>query len=178
VKIARSCSTLPRAALALLALGAAHPAAAEAPCVSDAARLCPGLPAGDGRLWACLVRNELQLSSECVRNLQEVRRRASEFNADCAGDVYRFCPGTPQGQGRILECLSFHAGKRELSSTCETAVATALENAQEFSAACGPEAARYCEGIQPGGGRVFLCLRAQSERLSTRCQRALNPPRR
>jgi hypothetical protein len=121
------------------------------------------------------VRNQLQLSSECVRNLQEVRRRASELNADCAGDVYRFCPATPRGAGRILECLSVHVGKSELSSACETAVETALENTGEFSAACGEEAARLCQGIEPGGGRIFLCLRAQSERLSTRCQRALSP---
>jgi hypothetical protein len=165
---------LARAALLLLAL-AAPPASAEAPCVSDAARLCPGIPAADGRLWACLVRNQTQLSSACVRNLQEVRRRANEFSADCAGDVYRFCPGTPRGKGRILGCLADHAGKRELSSTCEAAVATALENVGEFSAACANEAAQLCPGIEPGGGRVFLCLRAQSERLSTRCQRALSP---
>jgi hypothetical protein len=117
----------------------------------------------------------MQLSSACVSNLQEVRRRANEFSADCAGDVYRFCPGTPRGKGRILGCLADHAGKHELSSTCEGAVATALENAGEFSAACADEAARLCPGIEPGGGRIFLCLRAQSEQLSTRCRRALSP---
>jgi Golgi apparatus protein 1 len=163
-------------ALLLLLAALALPARAEAPCVVDAARLCPGVPAaGDGRLWACLLRNETQLSSACVRNIQEVRRRAGEFNVDCAGDVFRFCPGTRPGQGRVLECLGAWVGKRELSSTCEAAVATALENVNEFAAACGDEAARHCPGIQPGSGRIFLCLRAQSERLSTRCQRALNP---
>ncbi len=159
----------------LLALWAAAPARAEAPCASDAARLCPGIPSGDGRLWACLQRNQLQLSSACVRNLQEVQRRASEFSADCGADVYRFCPGTPPGRGRILQCLSAHVGRRELSSNCEDAVVTAIEKLQEFSDACSADAASLCAGVQPGGGRLLTCLRAQSNRLSTRCKRAVNP---
>jgi hypothetical protein len=121
------------------------------------------------------MRNETQLSSACVRNIQEVRRRANELQADCANDVFRFCPGTRPGGGRVLDCLSPYVGRRELSSTCESAVATALENLGEFQAACADEAARFCAGIQPGGGRIFLCLRTQSERLSTRCRNALNP---
>ncbi len=175
-KLLRECTSLAVAALLVATLaGAASSARADAPCAADAARLCPGLPAGDGRLWACLQRNQLQLSSQCVRNLQELRRRAAEFNADCAGDVYRFCPNTPAGQGRILSCLSYHVGRRELSTNCEDAVATALERLQEFSVACANDAANLCAGVQPGGGRLFLCLRAQSERLSTRCKKAVTP---
>jgi hypothetical protein len=163
------------AALLLLAATGGGRALADAPCAADAARLCPGIPAGDGRLWACFQRNQTQLSSQCVRNIQEVQRRATEFNADCAADVYRFCPGTQAGAGRILACLSTHAGRRELASNCEDAVVTALEKLEEFSVGCANDAAALCAGVQPGGGRLFVCLRAQSDRLSSRCKRAVNP---
>ncbi len=167
-----------RPALALLAvlaaLGAAR-ASAEAPCAEDAARLCPGLPAGDGRLWACLQRNDTQLSSACVRTIQEVRRRAGEFHADCAADVYRFCPSTPRGQLRVLDCLRHHVGRRELSTNCEDAVLGALERLQEYADACTGDAARLCPGVQAGGGKVIACLRSQSDRLSSRCRKVVNP---
>ncbi len=171
-KVARSGPIV--AALALAFAAPARPGG-DAPCVDDAARLCPGIPASGGQLWACLQRNELQLSSACVRNIQEVRRRAGEFHADCGADVFRFCPAVPRGQGRILQCLAVHLGRRELATNCEDAVATALEKLQEFSDACSAEAARYCQGVQPGGGRVLVCLRAYADRLSTRCRKAVNP---
>ncbi len=168
----------PRLALAVLVLLAAAfagRAGAEAPCAEDAARLCPGLPAGDGRLWACLQRNDTQLSSACVQTIQEVQRRASEFHADCGADVYRFCPSTPRGQLRILDCLRYHVGRRELSTNCEDAVLTALERLQEYADACTDDAARLCPGVEAGGGKVIACLRSQSDRLSSRCKKVVNP---
>jgi hypothetical protein len=174
-KLLRECTRFAAASLLAALAAASPPARAEAPCATDAARLCPGIPSGDGRLWACLQRNQMQLSSQCVRNLQELQRRASELDADCGADVYRFCPNVPVGQGRVLGCLGQHVGRRELSSNCEDAVTTALEKLQEFSDACARDAASLCEGVQPGGGRIFVCLRAQSERLSTRCRNAVNP---
>ncbi len=161
------------AALALLA-AASDRAAAQTPCAADAARICPGLPAGDGRLWACLVRNQFSLQADCQRTVQEVQRRASEFNADCAADVYRFCPGTQPGGGRVIECLSHHVGRRELSTNCEEAVLAAIEKLQEYADACTDDAARLCPGVEAGQGKVVLCLRSQPERLSSRCRRAVS----
>lgn len=163
------------AAVAALLFAAPLAVRADAPCADDAARLCPGVPASGGQLWACLQRNQLQLSSACVRNIQDVQRRAAEFSADCGADVYRFCPAVERGQGRILQCLAVHLGRRELSTNCEAAVVTALEKLQEFADACTDEAARLCQGVEPGRGRLLICLRAQSQKLSTRCRKAVNP---
>jgi hypothetical protein len=164
------------AALALLA-GASGPgrALADAPCLEDAARVCPGIPVGDARLWPCLQRNSFQLSAQCTKNLQEVQRRASEFSADCLADAQRFCTYTKPGEGRILECLYAYVGRRELSTSCEDAVVTAAEKLQTFADACADDAARLCAGVQPGKGRLLLCLRAQSSHLSSRCGAAVNP---
>ena len=150
-------------------------ALADAPCLDDAARFCPGIPIGDGRLWPCLQRNGFQLSSACQKNMQEVQRRASEFSVDCLADAQRLCSTTPAGGGRILECLSVYLGKRELSTNCEDAVMVAIEKLQAFADGCAEDAARLCAGIQPGKGRLLLCLRAQSNVLSSRCRAAVNP---
>jgi uncharacterized membrane-anchored protein len=150
-------------------------AVADAPCLEDAARLCPGVSAKEGRLWACMVRNQSQLSSACQENVRDVKRRAAEFNADCAGDVYRFCPGTRAGKGRLLECLSPYVGRRELSTSCEEAVTTALATWQAFADGCNDDAARLCAGVEPGGARLLLCLRSQSDQLSSRCRSVVNP---
>jgi len=130
---------------------------------------------GDGRLWPCLLRNQFQLSTACQRNMQKVQRRAAELNADCAGDVFRLCPATRSGEGRLLDCLSVHLGRRELSTNCEEAVATALEKLQEFANGCSDDAARLCADVQPGKGRLLVCLRSQSQSLSSRCRRVVSP---
>ncbi len=163
-------------AAALGGLAAAFVAAralADAPCVDDAARLCPKVP--PGQVWSCLQRKQFQLSGSCQQNLQEVQRRASEFSADCSGDVFRLCPDVPSGQGRLLQCLGAYLGQRELSSNCEEAVATALSNLQEFAEACADDAARLCPNVAPGRGGIFLCLRSKSSQLSSRCKRAVSP---
>jgi hypothetical protein len=117
----------------------------------------------------------MQLSTACQQNLQELSRRATELDADCLADAQRYCPYTRAVEGRILECLSAHVGRRELSTSCEDAVAVAIEKLQEFADGCADDAARLCAGVQPGGGRIFLCLRARSNVLSSRCKRAVNP---
>jgi hypothetical protein len=110
-----------------------------------------------------------------VRNIQEVQRRATEFSADCASDVHRFCPRTPRGGGRVLECLAPYLGRRELSSNCESAVAEAIDRWAAFADACSDDAASLCPNVQAGGGRMFLCLRSQSGRLSSRCRKVGSP---
>ena len=170
-------SSRPLVQLAALAaaLAAAPARPGEAPCLAEADKVCPGIPAGDGRLFGCLLRNEFQLSSECVQNLREVQRRANAFSADCQADVFRFCQGVAPRGGRILECLRPYLGRRQLGTNCEDAVATALESYQELHDACAEDAAALCQGVQPGGGRLFLCLRYQSDQLSSRCRKAVSP---
>ena len=159
--------------LLLAARAGAAPAHAQTPCLEDAARVCPGIPVGDGRLYRCLVAKQFQLSSRCVEHIREVQRRAAEFTADCAPDVYRFGPTVRTGEGRLLECLGAYVGRRELSSNCEDAVVSALEKLQAFSDACANDAARLCAGVQPGRGRLFLCLLAASDQLSSQCRSAV-----
>lgn len=44
------------------------------PCAEDAARLCPGMRPGDGRLGACLGQARDEVSPACREFLSKVRR--------------------------------------------------------------------------------------------------------
>ena len=177
--MARRPSTLPPAAR--LALGAAlafpllaaSPARADGPCVEDARRLCPDVPVGEGRILACLRARWKEVSSACQQNVNEAAARARQFSAACEADVWQFCQGVRPGRGRIAACLG--ARWDDLSSTCRDAVAVASEKVQRFATDCADDAARFCPGVQPGGGRIYGCLKLQESRLSSRCRRAMRP---
>jgi hypothetical protein len=173
----RSPLPLPAARLALAALAlsllAPAPARADSPCADDARRLCPDVPVGEGRILACLRARWKDVSSACQQDVNEAAARARQFGAACEGDVWAYCQGVRPGGGRIAACLG--ARWNDLSSTCRDAVAVAGEKVRRFAAGCADDAARLCPGVQPGGGRVFGCLKLQDQRLSGRCRAAMRP---
>ncbi len=40
--------------------------------------------------------------------------------------------------------------------------------------ACTPDIAAYCQGVEPGDGRILGCLKAHHDRLSASCQSTLD----
>lgn len=74
-------------------------------CRGDAARVCPGVQPGNGRIAACLRANMLQLSGPCINALWAAKEKAGEVQQVCASDIANFCPGVPSGEGRIVRCL-------------------------------------------------------------------------
>ena len=56
------------------------------------------------------------------------------------------------------------------------AAATAPSQAQDRNAmreAYGPEVARLCPGVKPGGGRIIACFKEKAAELSPGCRSAL-----
>jgi len=158
------------AALLVVAPKSARP---EDPCAVDAQRLCPNVSYGEGRVLDCLRSRWYQVSSACQQTIQGVDSRAQQVGTACANDVFQYCPRVPTGGGRVLSCL---AGRwDELSSTCREAVGKIAERARRFTDACSADAARLCQGIEPGGGRIFACLKLQERAVSSRCGRELRP---
>lgn len=63
-------------------------------------------------------------------------------------------------------------------AACSAATACAQQRptpeVQALMQACRPDFATHCSGVQPGGGRVVACLRAQDPgRLTPACREAL-----
>jgi len=146
-------------------------AGAESPCEADARRLCPDVPYGDGRVLYCLRQRWYQVSSACQNVIHDVDNRARQVHASCSGDVFQFCPSVPRGKGRILSCLA--TAWDNLSSTCRDSVARVSEKLQRFKDACSGDAARFCPDVEPGGGRIFACLKLQERAVSSRCATAM-----
>jgi hypothetical protein len=82
-------------------------------CQGDAFAYCQGVPAGKGRLYACLAGHRDQISSECKKALAVV----DWFNASCGADRARLCPGIPPGDGGVIACLVTR--RDQLSTACQ-----------------------------------------------------------
>jgi hypothetical protein len=82
-------------------------------CQGDAFAYCQGVPAGQRRLYACLVGHKDQISSECKKGLELV----DWFTASCGQDVTRLCSGVPRGDGALIACLVTR--RDQLSRECQ-----------------------------------------------------------
>ncbi len=89
----------------------------------------------------------------------------------CAADAARLCQGIPPGRGRLAACLASH--QADLSPACRQKIEAARRNVEELAEACRPDAARLCQGIVPGRGRIAACLRSHEADLSPACRGAM-----
>lgn len=161
-----------RTAIAFGLLSAALPAApvrAEEACADDAARVCAGVPPGEGRVYYCLRSNWNKLSEGCRKTLDWSVKVARDVGLDCQADVFSWCQGVPAGKGRLFACLSSH--REQLSSTCQDA----LTRVEAFVAACSGDAARLCPGIPKGQGALLACLVTRRDELSAECRAVFWP---
>jgi hypothetical protein len=152
----------------LLPVGAAR---ADSACLADAKRFCGQIPIGEGRVLTCLQARWKDLSGQCQREIQEIQARAREINSACANDVWQFCANVAPGGDRVRVCL--WSNWDNLSSTCREMAAQVAEKAQDLLDNCAGDLERLCPGLQPGGGQLYLCLKAQASKASSQCRRTL-----
>jgi len=161
--------------LLLLAASLAAPASAQQdPCLNDAMRLCPNVPAGGGDIVACLKAQEPALSPACRQKLLTPQQVAEEVVNECRADAARVCPGVQPGNGRIAACLK--ANMLNLSAPCIDALWAAKEKAGEVSQVCASDIATFCPGIPSGQGRIARCLKGNMAFLSPGCKALFTPP--
>jgi hypothetical protein len=164
-------ATLCALAAALCALTLPSAARADSACLPDALRYCPNVQIGEGRVMTCLQARWNDLSSACQQEIQRIQIRAREINQACAADVWQYCGNVAPGADRIRICLG--ANWDNLSSTCRDKVAEVVETAQAIQQNCTADLERLCPGLKPGGGQLYLCLKAQESKTSSQCRAAL-----
>jgi hypothetical protein len=81
-------------------------------CKADAEKLCSGVKPGQGRVAACLMEHQDQLSGACKEKMAQVESRHP-----CMQDMQRLCKGVQPGAGRMMQCLKQH--EAELSPECK-----------------------------------------------------------
>ena len=91
------------------------------PCADDAERLCAHVPAGHGRVLACLRAHRADLSPACARLVGGGTAPRQGFRTSCGGDLARLCSGVSPGRGRLLRCLRTH--EQDLSAACRDELA-------------------------------------------------------
>ncbi len=90
-------------------------------CRRDIDRLCSETPTGRGRVVACLIRQQDDLSSSCEPEIERIQAAAetiSTLRAACRADAERLCGGVPPEAGPLLDCLQ--ANRSSLSDTCRS----------------------------------------------------------
>jgi hypothetical protein len=112
-------------------VGARLAAASEklkAACGGDVTKYCSTVTPGEGRLIFCMMAHEDKLSSKCDYALYDASRKMErtldliEQAADaCWNDIEKYCANTPEGGGRIAQCLVNN--KAKLQKACQAALA-------------------------------------------------------
>jgi len=96
----------------------------------------------------------------------------------CKTEIETYCKDVTVGEGRVLACL--YAYEDKLSAQCESALydsAAQLQYAVTTMAyavnECRDDLTKLCSDIKFGEGRVLQCLDKNSEKVSSRCKKAL-----
>eukprot|EP00118_Oscarella_pearsei_P008065 m.40678 g.40678 ORF g.40678 m.40678 type:complete len:1150 (+) comp33000_c0_seq2:222-3671(+) len=152
---------------------------------------------GEGRLMGCLKKhkNDAQVRPECKKKLeayQEVEAKDKSFDFElskvCQKEGASLCPET-QTKDDALKCFIkvFEDEKKRstVSSGCRDLLKLAMLEMNEnikldpsLASACESEAQRFCEGIEPGEGKIIECLRRlasrDKKRLTAKCLKELS----
>lgn len=96
-------------------------------CRGDVEQFCKGERFGEGRIAACLKRNEAQLSPACKTDMVETqggyaqkRERVQSVVAACSSELKQFCKDVKPGGGRAAMCLK--QNQAQLSEGCKAAL--------------------------------------------------------
>lgn len=89
----------------------------------------------------------------------------------CAAEKTRLCPN-PSDNAALLRCLRSNQAK--LSQACTSDLDQLLAKALEVGAGCEGDVGKLCREVEPGDGRIALCLQSQESDLSQSCQQALS----
>jgi hypothetical protein len=90
----------------------------------------------------------------------------------CRQDAEKLCSGLTWGKG-LGKCLKEH--KTELSDKCQAKIEGKRKEGVEFRQACGKDLKEFCANVKPGKGRIKECLKENAPKLSSACQKELNP---
>ncbi len=101
----------------------------SADCAADAKKFCRGIIPGKGRIAACLLSHEAELTPACRTHAVKVKAAGEKIEEGldklilgaCKADKDKFCSGVKPGQNRIIDCLASH--RAALKPACKRKLA-------------------------------------------------------
>jgi hypothetical protein len=91
----------------------------------------------------------------------------ADTSGPCQNDAALFCPGQTWSKG-LGGCLQKF--KSKVSPTCANSLKSVSAKLED---SCGEDISKFCEGIDPGKGRIYACLNANKSELSDSCKTGL-----
>lgn len=137
-----------------------RPSSAQIDAIRQACRVdyqssCAGVPTGGAAALSCLQKNAANLSQPC----QQAVSAASSGSGPTETAITTAPASRPATTGAAAS-----PPMRAVSLRQEIVIARS---------SCSRDVRSHCSGVQPGGGRLVGCLRANATSLSPRCQNAL-----
>tara|TARA_Y100001972_G_scaffold123129_1_gene169894 strand:+ start:63 stop:383 length:321 start_codon:yes stop_codon:yes gene_type:complete len=87
-------------------------------------------------------------------------------------DMKRICPNAKTRQER-RQCMK--QNKSQFSQACQQRMQQMRNQMKNMHEACAEDRAKFCEGVQPGQGRMRDCYLKHQNELSQQCKDALPP---
>eukprot|EP01025_Chloroclados_australasicus_P015793 TRINITY_DN17633_c0_g1_i1.p1 TRINITY_DN17633_c0_g1~~TRINITY_DN17633_c0_g1_i1.p1 ORF type:complete len:858 (-),score=130.26 TRINITY_DN17633_c0_g1_i1:623-3196(-) len=161
-------------------------------CLADKQKFCSDLPAGNGRVIACLIdsRQKKGFTKDCGDELVKVmQKRMSNFMLDpqlqkvCERDIFETCgfelDGIDTGDSHVTACLEDFR-EELIDDGCKQYVHKLMK--QQFSDirldipladACREDRDKLCGNIPAGSAGVITCLQDHRKELSDICKATL-----
>jgi len=131
-------------------------------CFDDTEKLCPNMVM-PGEIDNCLMGKLSSLTPACKTKMNA---EAKEIAKDpCRRDIRTFCkPGEPKA---LFACLKENESK--LSRACVSYRETKKAKIQKLQKDCEADRRKYCMKVQPTGGKIIQCLKANKAIVSRAC---------
>ncbi len=82
---------------------------ADAACVSDAKKLCPGLTGTDGpKFMGCMTKHYEELSPLCQKQFKGAKNGKDGDTVDCMKALQTACPDAEMGSPEMTKCMIAH----------------------------------------------------------------------
>lgn len=103
---------------------------------------------------------------------------AQSLLAACGKDITAYCSKVTPGEGRIAACLYAHGDK--IADQCVSAIETtalqiesAIDHIQYGYEQCSEDIDKFCAKVEPGGGRMYDCIKRNAKALTPTCTKAV-----
>lgn len=90
----------------------------------------------------------------------------------CKADAERLCKDILPGGGRVIGCLKSH--ESDLSPACKERMAAGKARMERVKEACKPDVEKFCQGVNPGEGRIAACLKSHDSELAPACRQVVD----